>query len=124
MSRIRILTVLIAFQIHGQVYGQLILTEEANLQWISELRAESELPTQLEIIRTRILADTNVYVKAIGDRLILKTGGNIDKKEGLCRPLLIVEGYFVQMTNDSDKETVENLARDLTTRNVKQLEVN
>lgn len=121
--RLRKLILLFGLLIYGQVNGQLILTEEENLAWINKLRAEKELSTRLEIIRTRILADTDVYVKNIGDRVTFKTGKNENKKDGLCRPILIVEGYFIQITNDTDRKTIENLTNELTTKNVKQLEV-
>jgi len=121
--RLRTLTLLLSLLISGQVSGQVILTEEENLIWINKLRDEKELSTQLEIIRTRILADTGVYVKNIGDRVTFKTGKNGNKKDGLCRPILLVEGYFLQITNDTDRRTIENLTNELTTKNVKQLEV-
>jgi|GEM_PF-4365709 len=121
--RLRTLTLLLNLLIYGQVNGQVILTEEENLVWINKLRDEKELPAQLEIIRTRILADTGVYVKNIGDRVTFKTGEYENKKDGLCRPILLVEGYFLQVANDTDRQTIENLTKELTTKNVKQLEV-
>jgi hypothetical protein len=121
--RLQTLTLIFGLLIYGQVNGQLILTEEDNLAWINKLRGEKELSTQLEIIRTRILADTGVYVKNLGDRVTFKTGKNENKKDGLCRPILLVEGNFLQITNDTNRQTIGNLTKDLTTRNVKQLEV-
>ena len=121
----RLLTLALLFGLlnYGQANGQLILTEEENLAWISKLRNENDLSTRLEIIRTRILADTSVYVKSLEDRAVFKTGKNMNKKDGLCRPILIVEGYFLEITNDSDTQTIKDLAKELTTKNVKELEV-
>lgn len=120
---LRTLPLLLSLLIYGQVNGQVILTEEENLAWINKLRDEKELSTKLEIIRTRILADTGVYVKNIGDRASFKTGKNKNNKDGLCRPILLVEGYFLQITNDTDRQIIEDLTKELTTKNVKQLEV-
>lgn len=108
---------------YGQVSGQLILTEEENLTWINKLKGEKGLEGQLNILRTRILADTNVYVKNIGDRVVLETEKNKNKEIGLCKPLLLVEGYFMNITNDTEKTTVENLVKELTLDRIKQLEV-
>ena len=121
--RLLTLTFLLGLLTYGQVNGQLILTEEENFAWINKLRDEKELSIRLEIIRTRILADTCVYVKNLGDRVTFKTGKNESKKDGLCRPILQVEGYFIQITNDTDRQTIENLTKELTTKNVKQLEI-
>ena len=107
----------------GQVNGQLILTEEENLNWINKLRDEKELTIRLEIIKARLLADTNVYVKNLGDRVTFKTAKNENKKDGLCRPILLVEGYFISLTNDTEKQTVEDLVKELTIKNIKQLEI-
>jgi hypothetical protein len=121
--RLRTIIFLFGLLTCGQVNGQLILTEDENLEWINKLREEKELNRQLSILRTRILADTNVYIKNIGDRVILKTEENRNKELGLCRPLLIVEGYFIQISNDTDEQVVKDLTKELTTDNVKQLEV-
>ena len=121
--RLRTLTFLFGLLIYGPVNGQLILTEEENLAWINKLRDEKELSTRLGIISRRILADTGVYVKNIGDKVTFKTGKNENKKDGLCRPILLVEGYFIQITNNTDKQTIENLTKEFTTKNIKRLEV-
>ena len=121
--RLRTIILILGLLTWGQVNGQLILTEEENLNWIEKLKGEKELEKQLTILRTRILADTNVYVKNIGDRVILKTQENKNKEIGLCRPLLIVEGYYINVTNDTERTTVENLVKELTTDRIKQLEI-
>ena len=121
--RLRTIIFLLGLLACGQVNGQLTLTEEENLAWIKKLREEKELEGRLTILRTRILADTNVYVKNIGDRVILKTQENKNKEVGLCRPTLIVEGYYISLTNDTDRTTVENLVKELTTERIKQFEV-
>jgi hypothetical protein len=121
--KLRTIIFLAGLLAYGQVNGQLILTEEENLSWVNKLKEEKELEGRLSILRTRILADTNVYVKNIGDRVILTTQENKDKELGLCRPLLIVEGYYINVTNDTDRTTVENLVKELTTDRIKQFEV-
>ncbi|MCW5911359.1 MAG: hypothetical protein KIT62_09810 [Cyclobacteriaceae bacterium] len=124
-GQMKLQTILLLFGllILGQVNGQLILTEEENLCWIEKLKSEKELEKQLIVLRARILADTNVYVKPIGDRVILKTEENKNIEIGLCRPLLIVEGYYISMTNNTEQITIENLVKELTTDNIKQLEI-
>jgi hypothetical protein len=121
--RLRTIIFLFGLLTYGQVNGQLILTEEENLSWINKLKEEKEIEGRLNILRTRILADTNVYVQNIGDRVILTTQENKNKELGLCRPLLIVEGYYINVTNDTDRTTVENLVKELTTDRIKQFEV-
>jgi hypothetical protein len=122
--QMRVLTILIiGLLTWGQANGQLILTEEENLAWVKKLRVEKDLSVQLEVIKARILADTNVYVKSTGDVVTFKSGKNENKKDGLCRPILVVEGYFIKVDNNTDKQTIENLTKELTTDNIKQLEV-
>jgi prophage tail gpP-like protein len=120
LSRIILLAGLLAWQ---EARGQLILTEEENIAWINRLRDENELAEQLAMLRMRILSDTNVYVKNIGDRVVLRTERDKGKELGLCKPMLIVEGYFIQATNDTDNQIVEDLADELVTDNIKQLKV-
>ncbi len=105
-----------------QVYGQLILTEEENLAWVNKLRDEKDLSVKLEIVRARILADTNVFIPWIGDRYLLKKEKDSNKEDGICKPLLVVEGVPIQLNNLTSRKTVENLAKKLTTDNIVQLE--
>lgn len=107
----------------GQVYGQLILTKGENLAWVQKLRDEKDLSVKLEIVRARILADTNVFVQENGDRIIVQTGKDQHKQDGICKPLLIIEGVPIQINNITSRKTVENLAKKLTTNNIVQLEV-
>lgn len=125
LGQMRLQTIILIFGLltWGQVNGQLILTEEENLDWIEKLRSEKELERRLTILRTRILVDTNVYVRPLGDREILKTNKNRNKEFGLCRPAIVIEGYYINITNDTDPTIVENFAKELTTDNIKQFEV-
>ena len=107
----------------GKVNGQLILTEGENIAWIDKLRNEKELSEQLSMLRTRMLADTSVYVKNIGDRGIPMAVKDKKQELGLCRPMLIVESYIIQVSNDTDNKTVEDLTNELTTDRIKQLGV-
>ncbi len=102
-----------------QANAQLILTEQENLTWVNKLKGEKELTDQLNMLRARILADTNVFVRNTGDRIIL----NKDKPIGLCRPRLMVNGYLIQPNNDTDAKIVKNLTKELTTDQIKHLEV-
>lgn len=102
-----------------QAKAQLILTEQENLAWVNKLKGEKELTGQLNLLRSRLLADTNVFVRNTGDRIIL----NKDKPIGLCRPRLMVEGHLIQLDNDTDAQTVKNLTKELTTDRIKHLEV-
>ena len=79
------------------------------------MRSGSVLPSA----HNRLLADTNVYVRNTGDRIIL----NKDKPIGLCRPRLMVDGHLIQPNNDTDAQTVKNLTKELTTDQIKHLEV-
>ncbi len=100
--------------------AQLILTEQENLTWVNKLKAEKDLAEQLNMLRSRLLADTNVFVRNTGDRLILL---NKDKPIGLCKPRLMVDGHLIQPNNDTDAQTVKNLTKELTTDQIKHLEV-
>jgi len=121
--KLRTVALLLGLFTYLPVNGQLILTKDENLAWIEKVREEKQLAVRLEIIRTRILADTNVYVQNTGDLVILKSGKSAGKPDGLCRPLLIVEGYLIEINNDTDRQTVENLTKELIIENIKQLEV-
>ena len=119
MIKLPILILLIGLLTSGQVNGQLILTEQENLTWVNKLKGEKELPEQLNMLRSRLLADTNVFVRNTMDRIIL----NKDKPIGLCKPRLMVDGHLIQPTNDTDAQIVKNLTKELTTDQIKHLEV-
>lgn len=106
-----------------QLPGQLILTEEDNIAWTNKLRNTNELSEQLQILRTRLLADTNVYVKNVGDRVILMEAKDKNKELGICRPTLIVEGNIIELSNNTNAKTVENLTEKLMPDKIKDLEV-
>lgn len=114
------LLILIGFLTWGQANAQLILTEQENLDWVNKLKGEKELTNQLNLLRSRLLADTNVFVRNTGDRIMLL---NNDKPIGLCKPRLMVNGHLIQPNNDTDAQTVKNLTKELTTGQIKHLEV-
>jgi hypothetical protein len=104
-----------------KVSGQFILTEQDNRSWTSKLRSEKDAVAQFEILRTRLLADTNVYVRDFGDIVILKSEKHKDKVEATCRPLLIVGGRLIGISNNTDAKAVEKLIGKLTRDNFKEI---
>jgi hypothetical protein len=103
--------------------GQLILTEKENLDWIEIIKNEKDLNRQLEILRERILSDTNIYVLPVRHTVVGKSKGNQNKEIGLCRPILIVDGHLISLSNDTLPIAVEQLTQKLTTKNIKEMGV-
>ncbi|MDN4164453.1 hypothetical protein QWY31_03015 [Cytophagales bacterium LB-30] len=99
------------------------MTEEENKTWTAKLRTEKELNKQLDLLRNRILADTNVYVMIFGDRVFLKTDRDKQKSDGLCRPLLIVDGQPIYINNGTPTKKIKELVNILTIDNIKGLSV-
>ena len=118
--KLPILILLIGLISWEQAKGQLILTEQENLAWVDKLKGEKELTKQLSILRSRLLADTNVFVRNTGDRIIIL---NNNKPIGLCRPKLMVEGHLIQPNNYTDAQNVKNLTKEITPDQIKHLEV-
>ena len=121
--RLRTIKLIFGLLTYGQVNGQLILTEEENKAWIEKIRTEKELNKQLDLLRNRMLADTNVYIMNFGDRVILKTDKDKQKADGLCRPLLFVDGQPIYIKNGTSTKVIKQLADSLTTDNIKGLSV-
>lgn len=114
------ISLLIALLFCMQANAQLILTVEENTAWIDRLSAEKELAEQLDILRARILADTNVQVGGAVHGAILKAK---NRQWGACKPMLIVDGYLIRITDWTDSQAIEDLSRALTTDKIKQLKI-
>ncbi len=121
--RLQVLSIVIGLFTYGQAHGQLILTEEENKAWIEKIRTEKELNKQLDLLRNRMLADTNVYVMIFGDRVILKTDKDKQKVDGLCRPLIFVDGQPIYIKNGTSTKAIKKLVNSLTDDNIKGLSV-
>lgn len=114
------ISLLIALLFCMQANAQLILTVEENTAWIDRLSAEKELAEQLDILRARILADTNVQVGGAVHGAVFKAE---HRQWGVCKPMLIVDGYLIRITDWTDSQAIEDLSKALTTDKIKQLKV-
>ena len=113
----------------GQVaLGNLILTEEQSDAWISRLEL-APIDAQIDLIRDRILLDTNVYVRSsYPDRIRLRDESEKGKRiEAYSRPFIVINGkcqhYHVSITNRTNSESVKQLAGLLTGENIKLVTV-
>ena len=80
---------------------------------------------QLELIRERILGDTNVYVKNSPlDGLIRRDDGTENKAMSYCRPLLIVNDMiYTDINNETKNKSIVQLAEFLTEDIIKDVVV-
>lgn len=117
--KLRIITFLFGLLIYGQANGQLILTEEDNISWTNKLRNEKKPSAQLDILKSRLLADTSVCVKYFGDRVIVLS----DKPNAICRPIIVVGGQFINITNDTETKEIKKLTEKLTKNNFREVKI-
>jgi TonB-dependent SusC/RagA subfamily outer membrane receptor len=84
--------------------NSLVLTKEENEKWILNLEKEIKVK-QLDLIRKRILLDTNIYLRQnIPDRI--KTNYEKEKGvrvEGQGRPLLVFNGQYPAYINNKTR---------------------
>lgn len=113
----------------GQVIpDNLILTKAQSDAWISRLEHAS-IEEQIDLIRGRILLDTNVYVRSsYPDRIRYQDESENGKKiESFSRPFIVIDGkcqhYYVNITNRTKNESVRQLAEFLTEENMKLVAV-
>jgi hypothetical protein len=113
----------------GQVAPEnLILTKAQNDTWISRLEL-APIDAQIDLIRNRILLDTNVYVRSsYPDRIRLQDEGENGRRiEAYSRPLLVINGkcqhYHVNITNKTKNESIRQLAELLTGENMTSVAV-
>ena len=107
---------------------KLILTTEENEKWISQVE-QTSFDNQLKLIRERVVADTNVYVRSsapdrikIGDESL-----NGKKKEATTRPLIIFSGKCKFLTpninNRTDNKSIVLLASSITTDKIQDIRI-
>lgn len=113
----------------GQVTpDNLILTKAQSDAWISRLEL-APIDAQLDLIRGRILLDTNIYLRSSHpDRIGLQDESENGKKtEAYCRPFIVINGtcrhYHVNITNRSRNGSVIKVAELLTEKNIKLVAV-
>jgi hypothetical protein len=121
--RLRTTILLFGLLTWGQTHGQLILTETENSNWTEKLRAEKDLNKQLDLLRSRILADTNVYIKPLVHYYVSKSDRDKNKSDGLCKPLLIVSGQIINIQSETPTKKIKELVNALTTDNIKELNI-
>jgi TonB-dependent SusC/RagA subfamily outer membrane receptor len=104
----------------------LVLTKEQNENWILKLEKEAPKYRQLELIRRRILLDTNIYVNQyFADRLKIdndKLRGT--RTEAYGRPLLVFNQlYAADIGNGTRSESIMELSELLTDDRIKSISI-
>jgi hypothetical protein len=103
------LAIILVFSLSSSLKAQppidsLVLTKEQNDSWISRLE-KAVKSRQLELIKARILRDTNVYIQQYyADRIKFDN----EKEKGLRivgvgKPLLIINGQYSAYINNRTK---------------------
>lgn len=126
----RIFVYLLLFLITHVTIGQgkLILTAEENENWILQVE-QASLADQLQLIRERLAADTNVFVRINApDRLTIRDQSrNGRKKEATARPLIAFSGkckFIVPNINDdSDYASILQLTSLITPNNIQTIQI-
>jgi hypothetical protein len=67
----------------------LVLTCDANSHWLDSL-AQQPLASQLNMIRARVIADTNVVI-TVSEKIIFVQ----NRQTGCCKPQIYLNGYYV-----------------------------
>lgn len=98
----------------------MVLTEAQNRQWLDRVSV-SPLGTQLQMIRERLLADTNVYVQSIHpDGIKMDDSlGNRVYSDG--KPLLMVEDVHLSINNRTETKKIEKLVELLNITDIKSI---
>jgi TonB-dependent SusC/RagA subfamily outer membrane receptor len=124
------LTVLIFVTLSLALHGQnsnadsLIITYQQNNSWLDNV-AKLELKDQLKEIKKRILSDTNIYVRqSFTDRIKIEDQYKNEKRvQGQCKPIFIVEGQPVYITNGTDNRNIIALTKFLKADNIKKINI-
>lgn len=104
-------------------FGQapaLVLTEAQNRQWLDRVSV-SPLGTQLRMIRERLLADTNVYVRTSHPDGIVMKDSLANRVYGDGKPLLMVEDVHLSINNRTETKKIAQLAQLLDTRYIESV---
>jgi hypothetical protein len=109
----------------SSTFGQtqnLILTSEQNNKWLDRLTT-LPIQEQLETIKERLLADTNVFIRHYyADRIrVGEQSGNRVYAE--AKPTLIVDGYPMTIDNETKTFKIKGLIELLTMEYVKSIHV-
>jgi len=110
----------------------LILTKEQNDKWFRDLKY-SRLDTQLDLIKSRIQSDTNIFIiKAYPDGLTLDRFSKLDslrkiRVTGYCKPLYIISFKEDKIKYYSDNPiqtaSIQYLGNLLNNRNINRIDV-
>jgi TonB-dependent SusC/RagA subfamily outer membrane receptor len=117
-----ILTISTNLTAQSQV-DSLVLTKEQNNRWILKLERETKV-RQLDLIKKRILSDTNIYVsKYYPDRIKFDNEKAKGKRtEGYCRPLLVFDAqYYAYIDNGTKGKSIIQLTKFLTDNRIESL---
>lgn len=103
----------------------LILTKEQSDRWLLILEKEAKLK-QLDLIRQRILLDTNIYIRqSYADRIKFdneKAKGT--RTYGYGRPLLVFNGqYILDINNRTKNKSIMELADFLNDSRIKNVTI-
>ena len=103
----------------------LVLTIEQNDLWISRIEKETK-SRQLELIKRRILLDTNVYVRQIyPDRIKIDSGKEKAARiEGYGKPLFVInEQYSAYINNNTKSKSIIQLTEYLRDDCIKSISI-
>lgn len=103
------------------VFGQtnnLILTREQNNKWIDSIKT-MPLVQQLSIIKDRLLADTNIFVKQLHSDKIKVSEQVKNKVYGDGKPIIIINGNFMAIDNKTETEKIIRLTQLLNATHIK-----
>ncbi|MCD9014453.1 hypothetical protein [Parachryseolinea silvisoli] len=120
--KILILTIfaLLTVSLYGQSKEDLILTQEQNDRWF-EAFDQLTLQNQVEFLNNRLLADTNIFVKATFDRH--KTDPLNGRQVGFCKPIIVAGGVRISIENRTKPKDVRRLTSILTPKTVERIDV-
>jgi TonB-dependent SusC/RagA subfamily outer membrane receptor len=101
----------------------LVLSKDQNDRWIVKLERETKV-RQLDLVRKRILSDTNIYVpKYYPDRIKFDNEKAKGKRsEGYCRPLLVFNAqYYAYIDNGTKEKSIKQLVEFLTDSRIESI---
>jgi hypothetical protein len=108
-----LLCILLATALNAQPFTSL----EENRAWVEHFRGQDQMH-RLSMLKKRMLADTNLFVSWYGDRVMLPSVRAATTTVGPCRPLLLVNGRAVSISNDTGPAALLKLTSLLTIGNI------